>query len=178
MFWVVGFVLAGIVIYPYAFIGIYLGPPLLFLGIIGWFKNYKRLNNRFPNPIRSFRITRENYDGFLANHRAMMDYLLNHLLEFWTLCILFWIVLSFIGIPAFKSSKIFKTVTEYVENDQTLKDKIGEIQYYGFLVSGKSSSNGQGDVSFSIIGQKETVKAWAKIENIDGQSQVVEMTYH
>jgi hypothetical protein len=97
----------------------------------------------------------------------------SYLLHFWTFCIVFWIGLAFLGTTVFKNSNAFAATKEYVENDNELIMRIGQIKYYGFLLGGSVSSSGDADISFSIIGQKETIDAKAILEN----GKVIEMKY-
>jgi hypothetical protein len=148
----------------------------LFLGAIGWTINYRRTNGRFPNPIKTLKTIRRENPGF-AGYQARMEYLLNHLLEFWTICVLLCVFLSFAGTGAIKDFVAFKIMANYVEHDSTLREKVGEVKYYGFWLTGGVSSNGEGDISFTIIGQNGTARARAVVSNVDGQSKVTTMTY-
>lgn len=163
--------------YPYVFLGIFGGPLVLLLGIIGWVKNYRQKHNRFPNPISSFNRTSDKYKGFFRWHMAMFDYLFSHVLQFWTIWVVLWIVMVFLLMPFFKNSTAYKIATAYAEKDPVLKEKIGKIKYYGFLVGGSVSSLGTGDLSFSIIGENGIVSVNAIVENIDGQSKVTSIKY-
>ena len=149
--WIVGFFLAVATIYPFAFIGIYFGPPILALGVMGWIINYKQTKNQFPNPFRSFKRILSKRKGLLKYHFAMFEFMFSYLLHFWTFCIVFWIGLAFLGTTVFKSSEAFATTKEYVENDTELLNRIGQINYYGFLLGGSVSSRGDAKISFSII---------------------------
>ena len=165
LLWVAGFFMAAGTIYPFSLIGIYIGPILLFLGIIGWTINYRRTKNRFPNPIRSFKAILSKHKGLLKYHLAMFQFMFSYLLHFWTFCIVFWIALSFFGTTLFKNSSAFSTTKKYVETDKELIDKVGPIKYYGFLIGGSISSSGNADISFSIIGENGTVNANSILEN-------------
>jgi hypothetical protein len=165
LLWIAGFILAAATIYPYSLVGIYLGPPLLILGIISWIINYKKTKDSFPNPIRSFNKILSRHKGILKYHFAMFQFMFSYLLHFWTFCILFWIGLGFFGTTLFKNSNAFSTTKKYVESDTKLTDRIGQIKYYGFLIGGSISSSGNSDISFSIIGENSTVKAKAILRN-------------
>jgi hypothetical protein len=173
LLWIAGFFMAAATIYPFALIGIYLGPPILTLGIIGWIINYKRTKNQFPNPIRSFNRILSKRKGILKYHFAGFEFMFSYLLHFWTFCIVFWIGLALLGTTVFKNSNAFAATKEYVENDNELIKRIGQIKYYGFLLGGSVSSAGDADISFSIIGQKETIDAKAILEN----GKVIEIKY-
>ena len=173
LLWVAGFFMAAATIYPFALIGVYLGPPILTIGIIGWIINYKRTKNQLPNPIRSFNNILKKHKGLLKYHFAMFEFLFAYLLHFWTFCIVFWIGLAFLGTTVFKNSNAFAATKNYVENDSDLKERIGQIRYYGFLVGGSVSSSGDADISFSIIGEKETIDAKAILDN----GKVTEIKY-
>lgn len=174
LLWIVGFFLAVTTIYPFAFIGVYLGPLLLLFGLVGWGINYKRTKNQFPNPIRSFNRIRNKHKGVLKYHFAGFEFLFTYMLHVWAFCILFWIGLTFLGTTIFKSSNAYITTINYVENDSELINQIGQIKYYGFLVSGSVSSNGDANISFAIIGQKATIYVKAILE----KGNVIEIKYN
>jgi hypothetical protein len=149
-----GFILAAAIIYPYSFFGIYVGPLLLILGLTGWISNYYRTYQRLPNPLRSF-----------SKSKGPLDFLFSYLLHFWTGIIAFWIGIAFLGTAFFKNSYAFQVSTEYVESDVNLKERIGPIEYYGFLVGGHISSSGSAELSFSIVGENGKVTAKSFIKN-------------
>lgn len=159
LLWATGFLLASARIYPFALIGVYIGPPILTIGIIGWVINYKRTKEQFPNLIRSFNNILKKHKGMLKYHYALFEFLFAYIIHFWTFCIVFWIGLAFLGTTVFKNSNAFKATKNYVENDSELKERIGQIRYYGFLIGGSVSSSGDGNISFSIIGKKKTIDA-------------------
>jgi hypothetical protein len=174
LLWILGFSLAAATVYPFALIGIYFGPPILILGIIGWIINYKRSKDQNPNPIRSFKRVLGKHKGLFRYHSAMFEFMFSHLFHFWTFCIIFWIGLTFLATTVFKNSNAFTATKQYVENDTELINRIGQIEYFGFLVGGSVSSSGEADISFSIIGEKETVNAKAKLES----GKVIETEYN
>lgn len=165
LLWIVGFFLAVGSIYPYAFVGIYLGPPAVILGIIGWISNYKKTKNQFPNPRRSFKKIVSKYKGIFKYHIAMIEFLFTYVLHFWICCVVFWFALTYTASILFKSSQAFKATKTYVEKDNELINRIGEIQYYGFLIGGSVSTNGDAEISFTAIGEKETIKIKAFVDN-------------
>lgn len=165
LLWVAGFFMAAATMYPFALIGVYLGPPILTIGIIGWIINYKRTKNQFPNPIRSFNNILKKQKGLLKYHFAMFEFLFAYLLHFWTFCIVVWIGFAFLGTTVLKNSNAFAAAKDYVENDSDLIERIGQIRYYGFLIGGSVSSSGDANISFSIIGEKETIDAKAILES-------------
>ncbi|MCT4583097.1 MAG: cytochrome c oxidase assembly factor 1 family protein [Flavobacteriales bacterium] len=173
LLWVSGFFMAAMTIYPFALIGVYVGPPILTMGIVGWIINYKHTKSQFPNPIRAFNRILKKHKGLPKYHFAMFEFLFSYLLHFWTFCIVFWIGIAFLGTTAFKNSNAFATTKNYVESDSRLIERIGQIRYYGFLIGGTISSSGDADISFSIIGDKETINAKAILE----RGKVTEIKY-
>lgn len=165
LLWITGFFMAAATVYPFALIGVYLGPPILILGIIGWIINHKRTNGHFPNPIRSFNRILRKQKGLSKYHLAIFEFMFSYLLHFWIFCIMFWIGLTFLGKTVLKNSNVFTKTKEYVEKDKELIMRIGKIKYYGFLIGGSFSTSGDADISFSIIGNKETIDVKALIKN-------------
>lgn len=173
LLWIAGVVLAAAKVYPFAFIGIYLAPVILVAGITGWIINYSRVRNQFPNPVRSFNTIHNKHTGVLKYHFAAFEFLFTYVLHFWTLCVVFWMGLTFLSTGVIKNSDAFETTKRHVENDSELINRIGEVKYYGFLISGTISSGGNANISFSIIGQKETIDAKALLK----YGEVIDIEY-
>lgn len=126
-----------------------------------------------PNPFSALNRVLSKHKGFLKYHIAMFDFMLTYLLHFWTFCVVFWIIITVIGTSIFKNSNSFNIAKKYVESDSKLIDEIGEIKYYGGLIGGSISSNGNADISFSVIGENGTVDVKSKITSY----KVVEIDY-
>ena len=172
--WTAGFALAWYNIYPYCFIGFYGGPPFLLFGVISWIKQYKRNNGRYPSLITSYRKAKESSNGIFTG----LTFLLSHIPEFWTAWFVFFISITLFMTTLIKSSDAYKTSIEYLKSDNTVNERVGQIKYYGLLPSGSISSNGTGNIKFSIIGDRGALQIQATVENIDGQSRVKSIEYN
>lgn len=146
LLWILGFFMAAASIYPYALIGVYFAPPILILGIIGWTINYKHTKNHYPNLKRSFKRILDKRKGLLKYHFAMIEFLYKYVLHFWVLCVVYWMGLTFIFTTVIENSNAFAATKKYVENDTELIRRIGQIEYYGFLIDGSFSSSGDAEI--------------------------------
>jgi hypothetical protein len=158
---------------PFSTIGILIAPVLIIEGIFLWFKFYKRSRGHYPRFIlTALRLFKES----LRNPLAMMEFMLKHLLEFWTFCIVFWVGMVILMFLTFRQSDAFEATKTYCENDGEIIDKTGEIYYYGVLVGGtmttKFDGTGHAEMSFTIVGKKGNFTAKSFIERSDSYWEV------
>lgn len=159
-------------LYPYVFLTIILSPLLIIVGIIGWVKNYKIINNRLPNPFSSLAKSMAEYNILLSLPFGIMHFIFTHIVHWFIFCTMIMMIMMAIIEPLFKRSKTFEIAKRYVESDSTLI-KSGKIKYYGLFPSGTIKSNGDGKINFIIIGEHNIIKAEAKVEN----NRVTEIQY-
>ena len=172
--WVAGFFLAVGRIYPWAYLGAFLGAPLVLVGIAVWVIHYRKMRGFFPSIWRSFSKVLQRHSGITKYHFAIFDFLFTYLLHFWMVCIVFWIMLVSMASFGIRSTDNFERARRYVEQDYSLKERIGEVAYFGLLVSGHQRSNGDAELNFTIIGENGQVDAKAKFE----RSELIKMQYH
>lgn len=171
--WIISFILLIKNIYPYLFFTAYPSPFLILTGIEGWVLHYKENNKRYPNPFRSIRKSIKQFSGIFAFHLGMMHFLITHFLHWMTFWFLCWIGMMFTMESIVKNSLTFDIARQYVEEDKTVLASIGKIKYYGLFPAGSMKSNGDGEISFTIIGELKTINAIAIIK---GQ-KVIELRY-
>ena len=143
---------------PYSTVGIIVSPILTVIGVIYWFKHYRVVRGHYPRFKSVWDNTSYNGGKFFLG----FDFILKHLLEFWTFCILFWMGLVLIMVLTFRRSDAFESTKQYCQSNQEIISQTGEIKYFGVLVVGNMSTDGQGgkaDLSFTIVGTKGNFSA-------------------
>lgn len=152
---------------PYSTAGIIISPILTVIGILFWFKYYRATRGHFPK----FKTVWNNTAYIGGRFTLGFDFLLKHVLEFWTFCILFWMGLVLIMVLIFRGSDAFEATKRYCQNNQEILSQTGEIKYYGVLVAGNISTGGQSgkaELSFTIVGIKGNFSANSKLTNQSG----------
>ena len=113
------------------------------------------------------------------NPFAGIDFLLKHILETWTFVILFWMGFVLIIILTFRQSDSFQATKEYCKSNKEILSKTGTIKYFGILVTGSLSTNGDGgsaNLSFVIIGTKGNFSANSELTKINDKWTVDNLT--
>jgi len=138
---------------PYSTVGIIISPILTIIGVFYWFKYYRVTRGHFPK----FKTIWENTANIGGKFTLNFDFLMKHVLEFWTFCILLWMGLVLIMLFSFRCSDAFEAIKDYCQTNKKVLSHTGEIKYFGVLVAGNMTSGGQGgkaDFSFTIVGTK------------------------
>ncbi|MDG1476087.1 MAG: cytochrome c oxidase assembly factor Coa1 family protein [Vicingaceae bacterium] len=152
---------------PYSTVGIIISPILTIIGVFYWFKYYRATRGRYPKFQTIWQNTTKNGGMLTLN----FDFLIKHILEFWTFCILFWMGLVLIMILTFRRSDAFEATKNYCQTNQEIISQTGEIKYYGIFVSGNmsnSSKGGKAEFSFTIVGSKGNFSANSKLNKESG----------
>ena len=161
LMWCASFFGEGYGAQPYSTVGIVVSPVVTIIGIFYWIKYYRINRGYFPE----FGSTFYNLYFARTNKLAGMDFIMNHVLEFWTLCILFWMALSS-TMFFFYRSDAFESTKTYCQNTPTILMKTGAIRYFSPFVSGSIGTNGdnsEADFSFIISGAKGNFRANSKV---------------
>ena len=161
--WITSFFGEGLGYQPYSTFGIVISPFLISIGIFYWFKFYKLTRGHYPKFWTTYKVITSKmynnpFDGFV--------FMFKHILETWTLTIVFWILLSITIFIVFRQSDAFEVTKKYCEKDKEVLIKTGKIKYYGLLVSGSIATQGQsGEAKFSfiIIGEKGVLSAKSEL---------------
>ncbi|MCB9017828.1 MAG: hypothetical protein H6544_04405 [Prevotellaceae bacterium] len=152
---------------PYSTVGIIISPTLTLIGIFYWFKYYRLTRGHYPK----FKTIWDNTIIIGGEFTLRFEFLIKHILEFWTACILFWMGLVLIMVLTFRRSEAFEATKNYCQTNQEILSQTGEIKYFGVLVGGNMSDAGQGgkaDLSFTIIGTKGNFSANSKLTKKNG----------
>lgn len=159
---------------PYSTVGIILSPILTVIGIFYWFRYYRSTKGHYPR----FEKVWDNITHVGGRFTLGSNFLLNHILEFWTFCILFWMVLVLVMVLTFRRSDAFEAAKNYCQTNQEIISQTGEIKYYGVLVAGKMSTvgeNSKASFSFTIVGAKGNFSAISKLTKQRGAWTVNEL---
>ena len=152
---------------PYSTLGIIVSPILIILGIYFWFKNYRATRGHNPRLETVWDNT-----TFIGGYFTLkVDFLLSHIFEFWTLCIIIWMGLALIFVITFRCSDAFEVTKQYCQNNQNILSQTGEIKYYGVFVSGGISSfgqNGKASLLYTIVGKKGNYSAHSNLVKQSG----------
>ncbi len=152
---------------PYSTVGIILSPILTVIGVFYWFKYYRATRGHYPK----FRSVWNNTSNAGGRIYLNFSFMLKHILEFWTFCILFWMGLVLVMVLTFRRSDAFEATKQYCQSNQEILSQTGTIKYYGVLVGGNISTGGQGgtaDLSFTIVGTKGNFSANSKLTKQSG----------
>ena len=152
---------------PYSTAGIIISPILTIIGVFYWFKYCRTTRGHYPKFKTIWDNTTNNGGMFTLN----FDFLIKHILEFWTFCILFWMGLVLIMVLTFRRSDAFKATKNYCQINEEILSQTGKIKYYGVFVAGNMSSGGQAgnaDFSFTIVGTKGNFSANSKLNKESG----------
>ncbi|QHT71425.1 hypothetical protein GXP67_34590 [Rhodocytophaga rosea] len=179
LMWIVSYILDYKLIYPSAIIGFYLAPFLTLIGIIVWFINYKEKNKCFPNPFQSLYEISQNHGGPFAIHAIMLEFLVRHVLQFWTFCFVVWMIALHLISNSFRNTDAFQALTTKLKEDPITIEKTGGIEGFGFLVGGTLTNLGssqKAELSFSVIGKKNNLKGNVLMENVSSW-KIIQLDY-
>ena len=152
---------------PYSTVGIIVSPILTLFGVIYWIKYYRVTRGHYPKIKTVWDNT--HFDG--GRFSLNLDFLLKHFLEFWTLCILFWMGIQLILVLIFIRSDAFQAIKLYCQSNEKIHMQTGDIRYYGVLVGGNIPTASQDDdanLSFTIVGAKGNFSANSKLTKHSG----------
>lgn len=154
---------------PYSTIGIIISPIITIIGIYYWFQYYHETRGYYPPILKKIN---ENIVSVGGTNTLKTDFLLSHILEFWTVCILFWMAMVLIGITTFKHTDAFNATKQYCETNQEVLSETGQIKYYGSFLTGSITnswdSNGEADFYFTIVGKKGNFHASSVLTKTNG----------
>ena len=161
---------------PYSTIGILLSPILTISGLFYWLKYYKSTREHFP---KFWTVLKGVYREMKSNSFAGMIFMFKHILEFWTFSIVFWMCLVLIGYLTFGQSDSFQATKEYCSTNKEILAKTGDIKYYGVLVGGTISTQGESgnaNLSFTIIGSNGNFFANSELSKEKNECTVDKLT--
>ena len=150
---------------PYLRQGAIIGPVLFFLGTIIWIP--QRVKNPILHPFNSNKYR----TGFDASFAVIFD---NFLLEFWTFCCAFGMLIILGGGAAMKSSDGFEAAILLLQEDEKVKNQIGELNGPGVLVGG-STSRTMAKLGFSVYGSKGSARIDIEVIKSSGEWDLVSL---
>jgi len=152
---------------PYSTYGIIISPIVTLSGIYLWFIYYKKTRGHYPRLRTVIRNT-----SFVGNSWTVkVGFLFKHILEFWTVTILFWMALVLLMVLTFGRSDALAASKRYCLSDKSILTKTGEIKGFGVLVGGTittSNDNGNADLSFTVVAERGNFSANALLTKDNG----------
>ncbi|QTE21805.1 hypothetical protein [Polaribacter cellanae] len=145
------------------------------MGIYFWLKSYKEKRGFYPNFFKIYRhlineMKKNPFNGFFI--------MVRHLLKFYTLILVFSMVLVFIGFITIGQSEPVKTVQNYCENNAEINDITGKINHYGILRNVSSqwnSETGSSELSLVFVSENGVFNVYSKLEKENGEWKVNEL---
>jgi len=178
LIWIAAFFGEAFGFQPYSTIGIIISPILTCVGIFYWFKFYKSTRGHYP---KFWTIYNEYRSKTQKDPFAGIGFMFGHILETWTITIVFWMVLTLTIFISFSQSDAFEVTKNYCESDKEVLSKTGKIKYYGLLVAGNMATQGQtgnANLSFTIIGENGRFSANSKLNKFNDHWSVESLTLH
>ncbi|MBG7611881.1 hypothetical protein IU405_06440 [Polaribacter sp. BAL334] len=117
-------------ILPLSTFGMFFSFLLTGIGIYFWLKSYKEKRGFYP---KIFEIYRDLLNKIKKNPFNGIIIMVRNLLKFYTLVLIFSMVLVFIGFITIGQSEPVKTVQNYCENNSEIYKITGKINHYGIL---------------------------------------------
>ena len=154
---------------PYSTVGLCVSPILLIAGIFYWSQHHYQANGRQPEVGKKVRLLIED---MTKNPFFGIGFLVRHLLQFWTICILFWMGIIFLTFCLFVNSDAFKATKEYCEKNTSVLLRTGKINYYSPLFSGSihmHNDDGEAELYFTIVGTKGSFEAKSSLTKRNGR---------
>ena len=153
---------------PYSTVGLAIAPILMISGISFWAQHYYRTSKHSP---QVGKLIGALVGDIAKNPFSGIGFLFRHALHFWTLCILLWMGISFLGFGLFINSDAFSATQKYCETNDTVLAKTGKITYYSPLISGNISTHenaGNARFHFIIVGTKGNFDAESRLVKQNG----------
>lgn len=104
--------------------------------------------------------------------------MVRHLFKFYTLILVFSMILVFIGFITIGQSEPVKTVQNYCENNSEINRITGKINHYGILRNVSSqwnSETGSSDLSLVFVSENGIFNVSSKLEKENGEWKVKEL---
>ena len=141
-------------------------------GIYFWLKSYKEKRGFYPKFLKIYRdllkkMKKNPFSGFFI--------MVRHLLKFYTLILIFSMILVFIGFVTIGQSEPVKTVQNYCENNTEINKITGKINHYGILRNVSSqwnSETGTSELSLIFVSDKGVFNVSSKLEKENGEWNV------
>ncbi len=173
--WVLSWIGDSNGILPLSTYGMFLSVFLTGTGIYFWLKSYKEKRGFYPKLFKIYRnllnkMKKNPFNGFII--------MVRHLLKFYTLTLVFTMILVFIGYITIGQSEPVKTVQNYCENNSEINKITGKINHYGILRNVNSqwgAETGNSKISMTIVSEKGVFYITSKLEKENGEWKVKEL---
>ena len=147
------------------------------LGIYFWLKSYKEQRGFYP---KFFKIYKDLLNKMKKNPFNGFFIMVKHLLKFYTLILVFSMILVFIGFITIGQSEPVKTVQNYCENNSEINKITGKINHYGILRNVSSqwnSETGSSELSLVFVSENGTFNVSSKLEkeNVEWKVKKLEL---
>ncbi len=145
------------------------------IGIYFWLKSYKEKRGFYP---KFFKIYRGLLNKMKQNPFNGIVIMVRHLLKFYTLILVFSMILVFVGFITIGQSEPVKTVQNYCENNAEINKITGKINHYGILRNVHSqwgAETGNSDISMIFVSEKGVFHISSTLEKENGEWKVTEL---
>ena len=164
-------------ILPLSTYGMIFSVVLTGLGIYFWLKSYKEQRGFYP---KFFKIYKDLLNKMKKNPFNGFFIMVKHLLKFYTLILVFSMILVFIGFITIGQSEPVKTVQNYCENNSEINKITGKINHYGILRNVSSqwnSETGSSELSLVFVSENGTFNVSSKLEkeNVEWKVKKLEL---
>jgi hypothetical protein len=170
--WVLSWIGDSKGILPISTYGMIFSAVLTGFGIYFWLKSYKEKRGHYP---KFLKIYGNLYKKMRKNPFNGIFFMVRHLLKFYTLILIFSMILVFIGFITIGQSEPVKTVQNYCENNSEINKITGKINHYGILrnVNSKwSSETGTSELSLVFVSDNGVFNVSSKLEKENGEWKV------
>ncbi|WP_445711022.1 hypothetical protein [Flavobacterium sp.] len=159
-------------ILPASTYGMIISVILTGFGIYFWLKSYKEKRGFYPKFFKIYedllnKIKKNPFNGFFI--------MVRHLFKFYTLILIFSMILVFIGFITIGQSEPVKTTQNYCENDSEINKITGKINHYGILRNVNSqlgSETGSSELSLVFVSENGVFNVSSNLEKENGEWKV------
>jgi len=175
IFWILSWVGDFNGILPLSTYGMILSVFLTGIGIYFWLKSYKEKRGYYP---KFFKIYKDLCNKMKNNPFNGFFIMTRHLLKFYTMTLVFSMILVFVGFITIGQSEPVKKVQNYCENNSEVNRITGKINHYGVLRSVSSQWNskiGSSELSLVFVSENGVFNVYSKLEKENGEWKVKEL---
>jgi hypothetical protein len=160
---------------PESTYGMFFSTFLTGSGIYFWLKSYKEKRGYYP---KFYKIYRDQIDSMKKNLFNGIFFLIRHLLKFYTLILVFSMILVSIGYLTIGQSEPVKVTQNFCEKNQEIAKITGHINHYNILRSVHSqwnSKTGNSEISMIFVSEKGIFDVYSKLVKKNSEWKVKEL---
>ena len=166
--WVLSWIGDSKGILPISTYGMIFSAVLTVFGIYFWLNSYKEKRGHYPKFLKIYgnlykEMRKNPFNGFF--------FMLRHLLKFYTLILIFSMILVFIGFITIGQSEPVKTVQNYCENNTDINNITGKIKHFGILRNVSTQWNAEtesSEISLVFVSENGVFDLNSKLEKVNG----------